>query len=130
MPSRPYLSRVPDQSLVTETYDRGDHIRATRGDGYTFVYVPTGRSFQVRPDKINAPDTIFAWWFSPRDGLCYNGLAETIREHPFDTIRKPFGAVIEFDPPGEPLRGNDWVLVLDDASKGFPVPGTLLPGNK
>jgi len=130
MLSRPYLNRVPDQSLVAETYDMGDHIRATRGDGYAFVYVPTGRSFQVRPDKINAPDSIYAWWFSPRDGLCYNSLAETIRERPFDTIRQPFGAVIEFEPPGEPSRGNDWVLVLDDASKGFPVPGTLLTGNE
>jgi collagenase-like protein with putative collagen-binding domain len=30
-----------------------------------------------------------------------------------------------FDPPGEPARGNDWVLVLDDAAKRFPPPGEL-----
>ena len=29
----------------------------------------------------------------------------------------------ELDPPGEPARGNDWVLVIDDASQSFGTPG-------
>jgi len=29
-----------------------------------------------------------------------------------------------FVPPGTPGRGNDWVLVIDDAARGFPAPGT------
>jgi hypothetical protein len=28
-----------------------------------------------------------------------------------------------FSPPGEPGAGHDWVLVLDDASRGYPPPG-------
>jgi hypothetical protein len=130
MLSRPFLSRIPDQTLVVETYEEGDHIQATRGDGYAFIYIPTGKAFHARLDKINVADSINAWWFSPRDGLCYNGVAETIREDPFTTITAPFRDEVEFDPPGEPGRGNDWVLVLDDASIAFPVPGTIFPGNK
>jgi hypothetical protein len=130
MLSRPFLSRIPDQSLLAETYEGADHIRATRGDGYAFIYIPTGKKFRARLDSIHASESIHAWWFNPRDGLCYNGVAETTRESPFDTIRSPFGNEREFDPPGEPQRGNDWVLVLDDATRDYPVPGKLLPGNK
>jgi hypothetical protein len=46
--SRPYLSRVPDQSIVVDPLDGADHISATRGDGYLFVYSAQGRKFTVR----------------------------------------------------------------------------------
>jgi len=34
----------------------------------------------------------------------------------------------EFDPPGEPAAGNDWILVLDDATKAFPPPSVPATG--
>ena len=40
MLSRPFVSRIPDQTLAVATYEEGDHIQATRGDGYAFVYIP------------------------------------------------------------------------------------------
>jgi len=55
-----------------------------------------------------------AWWFNPRDGG-----ATPIGEFPNSGER-------EFAPPG---AGEflDWVLVLDDASKGYPPPGSASP---
>ena len=52
-----------------------------------------------------------AWWLNPRDGS-----AKLIGEFPNTGER-------EFLSPdkGEHL---DWVLVLDDAAKGFPAPGS------
>ena len=52
-----------------------------------------------------------AWWFNPRTGK-----AESIGELPTKDDHR-------FTPPdsGELL---DWVLVLDDASKNYPPPGT------
>ena len=55
--------------------------------------------------------TVKAWWFNPR-----NGTATPIGTFPNTGERA-------FTPPdaGEML---DWVLVLDDAAKGYPAPGT------
>lgn len=110
--SRPYLSRVPDQSIVVDPLDGADHISATRGDGYLFVYTAQGRKFTLRPGKISG-EHLKGWWYNPRSGS-----AEAIGD--FDNSQTR-----EFTPPSEGF-GSDWVLVLDDASKSFPAPGTPL----
>jgi hypothetical protein len=108
--SRPFLSRVPDQSLIVPAYfPETDYVVATRGDGYVFVYFPTGWSADIRLDKIGAK-TLNAIWFDPRKGE--TKLFETI---PGTGIRK-------FTPPTSG-RGNDWVLILDDTSKNFKTKG-------
>lgn len=107
--SRPYLSRVPDQTIVVHELEGADHISATRGDGYLFVYSAQGRTFTVRPGKI-AGDRLKGWWYNPRSGD-----AQAIGE--FDNREER-----EFAPPSEGF-GSDWVLVLDDASRSFPAPG-------
>jgi len=78
---------------------------------YAMVYVPVGRSFSVRMDKIGGAK-VKAWWFNPRDGT-----AASVDEFENRSERS-------FVPPtpGELL---DWVLVLDDAAKGFPPPGRV-----
>jgi hypothetical protein len=108
--SRPFLSRVPDQSLIVPAYyPETDYIIATRGDGYAFIYFPTGWPAEIILDKIGAK-SINAYWFNPR-----NGKAKLTETMPGTGIRK-------FTPPtGD--RGNDWILVLDDASKKFEAPG-------
>jgi len=73
------------------------------------VYAPIGRPFTVRLSKISAND-IKAWWFNPR-----NGDARL-----FLTFSNNKGER-EFVPP-EPGEMVDWVLVLEDASKGYPPP--------
>ena len=118
MESRPFLSFVPDQSvIVTDTVPTSVpgagryFFAATRtSDGScAMVYVPAGRKFSVHMDKITGA-RVKAFWFNPRDGR-----AAAIGEFP-NTGTK------EFTPPdyGEAL---DWVLVLDDATKNFLAPG-------
>jgi hypothetical protein len=99
--SRPMLTRVPDQTLVvTQPVTDEDHIQATRGDGYVFVYIPTGKPVSIRMGKIKG-GKVKASWFDPRTGKSQeSGLVANVGAH-------------QFAPPGKPGRGNDWVLVLD-----------------
>jgi hypothetical protein len=117
--SRPQTNRIPDNDIIVtdrvpSSVPGAGRYRyaATRdADGsYAMVYVPVGRKFRVRMDKVSGP-TVKAWWYNPRDGQ-----ATAIGEFPKSGER-------EFVPPtpGEQL---DWILVLDDASKDFPPPGT------
>ncbi len=109
--SRPMLSRVPDQSLIPGRVGFGyDHIAATRGDGYMFVYSPMGDALRVRLGAISGA-RVKAWWYDPRSGA-----ATAIGEFDNKGVR-------EFDPPGEFARANDWVLVIDDVSRRYPAPG-------
>jgi hypothetical protein len=110
--SRPYLVRVPDQSILVSEGDGIDHRQATRGNDYLFVYAPTGKPFEIRTGKISGK-TLQAWWYDPRTGS-----ATKIRE-----VQNT--GTLSFTPPGEAGRGNDWVLVLDDAGKHFPPPGKV-----
>jgi len=106
--SRPYLSRVPDQSIVVDALDGADHIAATRGDGYLFVYSAQGRKFTVRGGKVSG-DRLKGWWYNPRSGSA-RLIGEFANQYQ------------EFTPPSEGFS-SDWVLVLDDAAKEFPAPG-------
>jgi len=109
--SRPFLTRVPDPAIITAGQREGaGRLQATRGDDYLFVYTPYGHSFTVQMGKISGAK-VKAWWFDPREGT-----AALIGTFTNDGAKK-------FDPPGEPKRGNDWVLVMDDAEKGFFEPG-------
>jgi hypothetical protein len=119
--SRPFLTRVPDDSVIladrvsTSVPGAGRYrFVATRDSGgsYAMVYAPAGRKFGVRMDVIQG-SRVKAWWFNPR-----NGEATVIGEFANTGMR-------EFNPPdcGEIL---DWVLVLDDKSKDFPKPGAPL----
>lgn len=111
MLSRPYFERAPDESLVAgKNGTRHDYVIATRGESYAFVYTWSGKPFQVQMQKISG-QKVRAWWYDPRTGK-----AREIGSFDNKGIR-------DFDPPGEPAPGNDWVLVLDDASKSFGTPG-------
>ena len=83
-------------------------------------YSTSGRTFVPGLTNLKGP-TLNAWWFNPRDGKTYDG-GGRVTDKPFgqfaNTARK-----VDFDPPGEPGEGNDWVLVLDDAAAGYPPAG-------
>jgi enterochelin esterase-like enzyme len=107
--SRPYLSRVPDQSIVVNALTGADYIAATRGDGYVFVYSAQGRPFTVNLGKI--PGALLqAWWYNPRTGTATE--AGTFENR----------GTKDFTPPSQGF-GSDWVLVLDNAARLFPPPG-------
>lgn len=118
MLSRPYFDRVYDATaVVSESGDRHERLIATKGRDYLFVYSYTGRPFSVRPGAI-AGASLRAWWFNPRDGRAQ--LVGIVGS----------GEAGPFAPPGEPDEGRDWVLVLDDASRGYQAPGTVEWGAK
>jgi len=117
--SRPFLTRIPDDSIIvtgrvpTSVPGTGRyHFAATRDESgsYAMVYAPVGRKFSVHMDKISGAQ-VKAWWFNPR-----NGQVAAIGAFENKGIR-------EFTPPdyGEMI---DWVLVLDDAAKNYAAPGT------
>jgi hypothetical protein len=116
--SRPFLTRVPDASIVVPaavpTAVPGEgrfRLVATRdSDGsYAMVYAPASRPFQVRMDAI-VGTRVKAWWFDPRTGAA--AAIGTFANTGTRTFSPPS--------PGEHL---DWVLVLDDAARGYGPPG-------
>ena len=115
--SRPMLSRIPDQWLIANDYmgttDRMQACRASDGS-YAFIYTATGKKLKIR--MIDGPypklsgKTIRAYWYDPRQGVS-TAIGEIAKV-----------AFRDFTPPSSG-PGNDWVLVLDDASRNFPAPG-------
>jgi hypothetical protein len=109
MNSRPFLDRVPDQSVIVgSTLSGTDHLQATRAsDGsYAFVYDASGKSVTVNLNKLSGTQ-IEARWFNPRSAKsAYLGVFAKNGNHTF----------------AAPTQGDDWVLVLDDASKKYGKP--------
>jgi hypothetical protein len=109
--SRPYFERVNDQAaLGGDEGERYDRVLVTKGHNYLMAYVYTGREFKLMLGRTAGRECI-AWWYNPRTG-------EATKIGSF----KNEGEQV-FDPPGEKVHGNDWVLVLDDPSQSFGVPG-------
>ncbi|UEG52847.1 glycoside hydrolase family 140 protein [Mucilaginibacter daejeonensis] len=101
MLSRPYYERVPDQSLIAgKQGTRYNYLLATRGKNYAFIYTYTGRNISVNTAKLPGIK-IKASWFDPRTGKITAGITQAKAR------------VLNFNPPGEPKKGNDWVLILD-----------------
>jgi hypothetical protein len=111
--SRPFLSRFPCQDVLASDPGEGlSHVRAAacREGSYAMLYVPEpDRTVQVAPGALRA-ERVAAWWYDPRDGTAT----------PIDDDLPPAGNADFTTPPA----GPDWVLVLDDASRAFPPPGT------
>lgn len=113
--SRPFLSRIPDQSLIASEVGEGTHhVRATRDrEGrYAMIYIPAGPIFGAGSIEVNtAPLSgaqLAAWWYDPRTGVARSlGVLDKAPRMSFVL----------------PQGGPDWVLVLDDAACAFPAPG-------
>jgi hypothetical protein len=111
--SRAWYDLVPDQKHTVVTGGLGefnglDYLAAARtADGSTVIaYMPTRRTVTVDMSKISG-SRAKVWWFDPRAGR-----ADSAGEFPTSGSR-------EFTSPGS----DDWVLVLDDASRNYSVPG-------
>lgn len=108
--ARPFLERVPDQALIAGDAGSGPaHLQATRGDdgSYAFVYTALGQPFTLELGRLSG-STLRACWYDPRTGAWDDA-------GPF-----PRRGSRTFTPPSHG-RGNDWVLVLDDAARGYPA---------
>jgi hypothetical protein len=123
--SRPFLTRIPDDSLLmTHKPDKDEIPTAMPGAGlkrfvatrdsegsYAMVYAPTGRKFKLNLTKLSG-EKLRGWWFNPRDGKAtLIGEWAKTGEREFITPT-----------PGEDL---DWVLVLDDVKKKYGAPGAV-----
>lgn len=107
--SRPITERVPDQSIVVEgDLPAAERVQATRGADYLFVYTAAGKPFSVQPGKISGSE-LTAFWYDPRTGKAR------------DAGKVSNQSVNKFVPPTSGY-GHDWVLVVDDASKGYKRP--------
>jgi hypothetical protein len=111
MESRPFLARIPDQGLlVSPAREGGKHVQATRDNegSYALIYLPEPLEVKVNLGCL-ATQRLSCWWYDPRTGEAI----ETGEIHG--------GGIYNFKPPA---RGPDWVLVLDDITKGYPAPGS------
>ena len=116
--SRPFLSRIPDQGMILSDVGKGAlHVRATRDQAgrYALVYVPAGSIIGEREIELDltrlSGEQITFYWYDPRTGAARRQGTVPKQER------------MQFVPP---QGGPDWVLVLDDASCGFPPPGVAI----
>jgi hypothetical protein len=111
--SRAWYRLVPDiaQTVLTAGLSTGDD-RATAAltdDGATLiVYAPSRRTLRVNLDRLSGSNAT-AWWFNPRDGSVDAGTSLAS------------SGLWDFTPP----TNDDWVLVIDDAARMLPAPGTV-----
>jgi len=117
--SRAWYDLVPDQNHTVVTAGLGefhglDYLAAARtADGSTVIaYMPTSRKVTVAMSMISGSQAK-AWWFDPSTGN-----AHSAGEFPTHGSRN-------FIPPAD----GDWVLVLDDAARKLPAPGTRKSGD-
>ena len=118
-----FLDRIPDQSLIvgdpgTMAVGEGvksNRIQATRGrkGDYAMIYSANGRLIRLRMNRLSKL-RFDAFWYNPRNGKWRVGDRENREPTPFRKAIPggPEAPDQEFDPPGEPADGNDWVLVL------------------
>lgn len=115
------LDRIPDQGLVDGDEGEAGRLRSTRitatrtrGGGAAMLYIADGRDARVRMDRL-AGREMAASWFNPRNGRWHADGTESAERLAFATGLRtgPDAPVREFDPPGAPGDGNDWVLVLE-----------------
>lgn len=111
--SRPYFSRIPDQSIIASAQEEGiAHINATRDreGSYALIYLPHGQSVTLNMNKISGLRAV-AWWFDPRTGRATR-IPETFATNGQATFVAPSRGAEE-----------DWVLVVDDERRHFGPPG-------
>lgn len=113
--SRPMLERVPDQTLIvgdnsTRAVERFAAMRGSDGS-YAFIYLPANKQTVTVNTKALSGATLRLWWYDPRTG----------KASQLDEVSKTDSRQFTAPSVGP---DDDWVLVLDDAAKNYPPPGT------
>lgn len=110
--SRPFLDREPATRALVKGPDASgtDAIRACRGAdrSWAFVYLPNCQRVRVALSEL-AGERVHATCYNPRSGASVD----------LGTVAG--GGEESFQPPFDP-DGRDWVLILDDAARGYPAP--------
>jgi hypothetical protein len=92
------------------TYAKSVDVTRDKEGSYAMIYLPAGQAITIDLRKISGA-VANAWWYDPRTGT-----ASRVKGSHAD------GRPQRFAPPSSGPE-NDWVLVLDDASRKFPAPG-------
>lgn len=106
MLSRPFLTRIPDQSLVATTQKADEsYVISTRDKlgSYAMIYFPTGNQTALNLSILNQ-NKLQMSWFDPRTGAIFNG----------GTINR--ADKVKVIPPSTG-KGHDWVLIIDGERK-------------
>lgn len=102
--SRPILTRAPGGS--TGTADAGERLTVAEDGAYLMGYSADGSDITLDLAGLSGT-TAQLWWYDPRSGSATEaGLV-------------PSDGTLTLTPPNR----TDWVLVADDAARGFPAPG-------
>lgn len=101
MLSKPYLERIPDDSMVVDNGEKYDHIAATRGSNYAMFYVYSFRPFQVAMGKLKGK-YVRVSWFNPEDGSSFVSNKKMLNK-----------GIVEFKGPFYRENAGDWVLILE-----------------
>lgn len=129
--AHPFFSRIPDQSVVIQESDLSsaesrvlpeDYCAGTR-DGmpgqsdasYIMIHIPRAMPFAVNTSLI-AAEKVRCYWYCTRTGQC---LVEPVRDNTPKLEPLP-----QYLPWGAETKEMDWVYVVEDASKMYPLPNT------
>lgn len=106
--SRPYQKLVPNQSMIKAgpTTGGGKIRAALANDGsFAFIYSPRGMQFTIDKSVIKGK-RVNEIWYDPRYGISY-------KIHTGDTK-----GIQTYTPPTNG-RGNDWILIIENAEVNF-----------
>lgn len=110
--SRPWQRLEPRQDILQNAPNTGGQACLAACDrlgSFLMVYTPYGYRFEVKT-KLLKEGPLHVWWFHPSSGTAMDGGIVDFTE------------VLSLNPPGDPKRGNDWLLVLDSQAAGYPKP--------
>ncbi len=108
--SRPMLNRIPDNTIIIKGQgDKAEHIEAFRSadNSYAMIYLPVGKAITIATSQF--PKQIVAWWFNPKNADIQK-IGSIENKGSIELVSPTVGF------------GNDWVLVIDDATKNYPPP--------
>lgn len=111
---RPFHKLISHQEIIRgDILNNSSPARAAkaRDNSFAIVYIPHGQTVDVSLELFGEVE-VNPWWYNPR-------LGESIQLKPVTG-----GKMHTFDPPFDRRRGNDWVLVLDDAEANLEAPGS------
>lgn len=110
--ARSFHQLVPNQQMILSGPSSGGaKLRAAvaADASYAIIYSPRGEAFTIDQSVIKAKQ-LRSIWYDPRYGI----------SHPI-LNGNTFG-IQTYTPPTNG-RGNDWILIIEDADLGLPLPG-------
>lgn len=110
--ARPFNQLIPDEQIILDGPSSGGaKIRSAIAEDASFaiIYSPRGQAFTIDQSRIKGAKNK-AIWYDPRYGISFP-------IHAGNTF-----AIQTYTPPTNG-RGNDWILILEDAGKNYPLPG-------